>query len=361
MSTISNQIVTAKNCPSIYCKFEMKYPRILLVQTSFLGDTILSTPVISSLKTIYPSSEIYMMTTPLSLNLVVRDPLLKGVISYDKRGDESGFFGLLNIRRRIRDINFDIAYSLHRSYRTALLLAMSGIPIRVGFSDADLSFLYTETRKRNLRQHDVIRNLSILSSEAPISSLNTDLRLFPPSKEELSPKIRKKFSENFKYAVLVPGSAWETKMWDYKGFRAVAKHLIDRKISVVLIGAKSDKIIHNKVAEGLDILDLAGETTIDEALYIMKNACLAVCNDSMSLHIASAFKIKTVAVFCATTPSLGFYPWKNNSILIEKKLSCRPCGLHGGRTCPNNTYACIKGISHNTVIDAVERLLNREY
>ncbi|MCJ7773738.1 MAG: hypothetical protein MUP22_11475, partial [Desulfobacterales bacterium] len=74
--------------------------KILLVQTSFLGDTILSTPVIAGLKKIYPDAKIWMMTTPLSSQLVIRDPLLEGVITFDKRGTDAGFRGLLNMRHK---------------------------------------------------------------------------------------------------------------------------------------------------------------------------------------------------------------------------------------------------------------------
>ncbi|MCK4728814.1 MAG: glycosyltransferase family 9 protein, partial [Desulfobacterales bacterium] len=118
--------------------------RILLVQTSFLGDTILSTPVISAIKKIYPDTELWMMTTPLASSLVVRDPLLAGVLTYDKRGKDAGVSGLLRMERRIRAMRFDRVYSLHRSSRTSMLLWLCGIPVRIGFANAKLSFLYHE-------------------------------------------------------------------------------------------------------------------------------------------------------------------------------------------------------------------------
>jgi len=95
---------------------------ILLVQTSFLGDTILSTPVISGLNKLFPEAQIWMMTTPLSSSLVKRDPLLAGVISYDKRGKNSGLPGLIRMSRKIRKMKFAKVYSLHRSFRTSLLV-----------------------------------------------------------------------------------------------------------------------------------------------------------------------------------------------------------------------------------------------
>ena len=125
---------------------------ILLVQTSFLGDTILSTPVIKGLHTLYPDARIWMMTTPLSSSLVERDPLLSGVISYDKRGQESGIPGLIRMSRRIKKMKFDKVYSLHRSFRTSLLVWLTGIPERTGCDDAGLSFVYNTRTRRNFNR-----------------------------------------------------------------------------------------------------------------------------------------------------------------------------------------------------------------
>ena len=78
----------------------------------------------------------------------------------------------------------------------------------------------------------------------------------------------------------------------------------------------------------------------------------------MALHMASDFKTPCVAIFCATSPRNGFYPWKNNAIIVEKNdLACRPCGRHGGRKCPTGTYACIKELKPDKVIQAAEKLL----
>jgi len=166
--------------------------KILLVQTSFLGDTILSTPVISGIKKIYPEAELWMMTTPLSAELVIRDPLLSGVLLDDKKGKNAGFAGLLRIKRHIKAINFDMVYSLHRSPRTSILLLLCRIPVRIGFADSKLNFLYNETRKRNQKDHDVIRNLSLLSRDIPMESLEPELRLLSPGKKELGNEIKMK-------------------------------------------------------------------------------------------------------------------------------------------------------------------------
>ena len=332
--------------------------KILLVQTSFLGDTILSTPVISGLKTCFPEADLWMMTMPESFHLVKRDPLLAGTLSYDKRKSASGFSGVLQTARRIQDMAFEKVYALHRSPRTALLLWLSRIPERVGFADAKLPFLYTRTHTRDLTRHDVLRNLSILADDIPLAALKTDMRLFAPAREEIHPDLQKQLPPEKTYAVLVPGSVWNTKRWAAAGYRNVIRYFNSRGIPVVLSGSPAEKPLADEIANGLAVVNIAGKASIDDALYSAANAKIIVCNDSMALHMASAFKVPNVAIFCATSPKFGFSPWKNRALVVERKdLACKPCRRHGSNTCPNNTWACIDGLSPETVIQAVEKLL----
>ncbi len=333
--------------------------RLLLVQTSFLGDTILSTPVIAGIKQIYPQAELWMMTTPISADLVRRDPLLAAVIPYDKRGSESGFSGLLRMSWKLKSMRFDKVFSLHRSYRTSLMLYLAAIPVRIGCSDAKLRFLYNVIRKRDFSQHDVIRNLSILSGEAGFKPAGMAMRLYPPLPGEIDPGLVESLNQSIPYAVLVPGSAWKTKMWHWRGFREVAEYLVDRNIRVVLLGARSEQETCARAAQGLDLINLAGRTGISEAMYIIQHARLVVCNDSMSLHMASALKVPTVAVFCATSPDFGYGPWMNRAIVVEhENLPCRPCRPHGSQACPNGSESCMKELSADKVIAAARELLD---
>lgn len=335
--------------------------KILLVQTSFLGDTILSTPVISGIKKVYPASELWIMTTPVSAHLVKRDPLLSGVIEYDKRNRESGLSGLLRMARRLKAMRFDRVYSLHRSYRTSLLLWLARIPCRIGCHDAKLVGLYHETRDRNFSEHDVLRNLSILAGELDLASFDQEMRLFAPAADEIKPDLREQIAKAAPYAVIAPGSVWKTKMWSSEGFRSVAAYLRQQGYQVVLTGAATDEPACRTVSRDLDLIDLAGKSDISDAMYVVSHANLVVCNDSMTLHMASAFKIPNVAVFCATSPQFGYGPWKNRAIVVEKQdLACKPCRPHGSMKCPEETDACMNELPPEQVIAAIPKVLSPE-
>jgi len=298
------------------------------------------------------------MTTPLSSSLVVRDPMITGVIKFDKRGKDSGISGSMGVIRSIRRMGFDRAYSLHRSIRTSILIAASGIPERTGFRNARFNLIYNELRERNSLEHDVIRNLSLLTGEMSLDKLETKLRLFAPGKDELEDDLLRHLPQPREYIVLNPGSAWKTKMWHWQGYREVAEFYLGRGYGIVLTGAPEEREINQKVAQGLGVVDMAGRTGIDETMFIVNNAALVICNDSMTQHLASAFKVPNVTVFCATTPDFGFSPWENRATVVEKKgLHCKPCHRHGGQTCPEGTEACMRGVPASEVIDAAENLL----
>ena len=336
--------------------------KILLVQTSFLGDTILSTPLIAGLKKLHPQAELWMMTTPLAADLVKRDPLLTGVIPFAKRGPGKGIKGLFHQAAKLRKFNFDIVYSLHRSARTSLLLWLSRIPQRIGFKSAKLAYLYTDTRIRPQKQHDVLRNLALINDLFPENELPEKLRLFAPEKDELAPDIQTELPPPGSYALIVPGSAWETKRWSATGYHQVASNLINKGMQVVLAGSSDEVEVCREVAGELTVINLADRGNLESALYLTKHAKIMICNDSMALHMASACKIPTVAVFCATVPEFGFGPWQNRALIVEKKdLDCRPCARHGSRSCPNKTRACMDDLPAVEVINAVNELLTSKH
>ena len=334
--------------------------KILLVQNAFLGDVILSTPVIAGIHKLYPEAELWMMTTPAARELVERDPLLAGVITFDKRGAERGFLGAWRKARALTEMKFDKVYSLHRSPRTSLLLWLAAIPERVGFSAARLSFLYTQQVRRARDCHDVLRNLSILVPEASLESFEGNMRLYA---EEAQRVLR---GEKYRldlpaYIALVPGSAWRTKRWSIKGYRDVAQHFARLGKRVVLLGTANESEICAKVAHGIDLENLCGRTSVSEFLSVISGAELVICNDSMALQAASGLKVPNVAIFCATSPEFGFGPWRNRAVVVERNdLACKPCGRHGAKLCPAGTYACMEELPASRVIDAAERLMDQK-
>jgi heptosyltransferase-2 len=330
--------------------------RVLLVQTSFLGDNILSTPVISAIKNKHPEAELVVLTTPLASPIYENNKSISKIITYDKNGKEAGFNDFLQIIKKLREFEFDIVYSLHRSFRTALLVFLAGIPKRIGFKSAKGSFLYTEKRERPTNEHDVIRNLSLIEDIKKLNLEKYPIQVSIPLESEVKPNILEHIRDN--YIVIVPGSVWATKRWNASGYRKVAQKMRERGFKVIVLGANNEQKICDEVSEGLNIINLCGQTSLQETALLIAKSKLLVCNDSMSLHLGSAFKVPTAVIFCATSPKFGFGPWQNSKaeVIEEQGLSCKPCKRHGSHKCPTGTEACMK-LDADKVLATIERIV----
>ena len=353
--------------------------KILIVPKGHFGDMLLTTPVFEALKRSSPDNHITVLAPPQTADLARRDPFVDEVIVFDRRKEYPGIKGVRAFVGLLRSKRFSRSYAFHRSPRTSVMLRWAGIPERVGYGDALLSALSTCTVFKTERMHEVIRNLELVYQDlspnmrvevdtlkkqgpAPLSDLFS-IRVPEFPERDLSDAIKNYVADPKPYFVLSPGSAWETKRWSPEGFRGVTSDLIRRGARVLLVGAPSDVAACDQVCQGLDLspettTNLCGKTTLAELIYLVSGAKAVVCNDSLALHLGSAKKVPTVAVFCATSPLFGFGPWKNRAIVVEKdELFCKPCRRHGSRRCPNGTNACINGVSSEMVLSALDDLL----
>jgi heptosyltransferase II len=345
------------------------FKKILLVQTGFLGDLVLSTPVISALRDTFPESSIDVLCTKQSAVFLKSHPLVSQVIEFDKRGRDSGLRGLLRMARDIKNRGYDAVFSLHKSYRTALLLFLSRIPARYGFKESSLSFLYTKTAPRKDLSHEALRNLAILRVlDISPESLSYPLLLAcNPLDEKEAETLTAEL--NRPYVTIAPGSVWKTKRWTREGFSDLARKIIESGAGVVLLGGPDDaesgdfieQSLSAEYTEGREYLNLVGKIPImTSAALIKKSKCL-ISNDSAPLHISAAVGTPVVAVFCATVPEFGFTPWNVPHKIVEKKgLACRPCGSHGGHVCPLGTDACQKEITSEQVYAEFRALCNEQ-
>ena len=99
----------------------------MIFHTAFIGDIVLSTPLIKKIKAKYPDSEIVYATTPAGVAVLANNPLLEAVISYDKRGKDKGIKGMFSLAKKLKNLNFDIAYIPHRYLRSSFITFLAGI------------------------------------------------------------------------------------------------------------------------------------------------------------------------------------------------------------------------------------------
>lgn len=330
--------------------------RILIIHTAFIGDIVLSTPLIKKIKDTYPDSDITYVTTPSGEAILKNNPHLNNIIVYDKRGEHKGISGVWQLGKRLRYENFNMVITPHRYLRSSILSWLSRSPIRKGYDLASGSCLFTEKIKYDRTKHEVEKLLSFV---APENKKRYEIELYPGEKEKMKGDNlwKENLLEDKKVVVLAPGSKWFTKQWPVEYFNKLAESL--KKLSnarLIVVGGK-DEI--NLPLEKENIIDMRGKTSLLELADILSRADVVVTNDSSPIHIASAFKKPRIfALFGPTIEKFGFFPWSLNSKVFQVNgLKCRPCGIHGGKSCPEKHFKCMRDILPEEVFNEIKKYL----
>jgi heptosyltransferase-2 len=312
----------------------------VVIQTAWLGDVILTTPLLAALAAVHGPVDV--VTTPAAAPLIATHPAVGAVLAWDKHAPGLGVAALSTMARHLRTRGYRFAYLPHRSTRSAVLARLAGIPRRVGFSDAPVTarWSYTERRLRT-GTHETERLLSLAGTSA---ASRPTLGLTEADRRVAADALGAGgVTEPF--VVLAPGSAQATKRWPY--FRALTERLSQHR-PVVVIGAAEDAGL------GGPCLDLAGRLMIRVTAAVLARAELAITNDSAALHMAQAVGTPVLALFGPTAPSLGFGPRGPRDDVMGLDLPCRPCSTHGGAHCPLGHHRCMRDLTVDSVAARVE-------
>jgi heptosyltransferase-2 len=343
---------------------EIDWENALLLQTSFLGDTVLTLPLVTELRRRFPIRRLTLLCTPMSRELLQDHPAIDEIIVDDKRKADRGIAGLRRKAAALRARGFTVAVTPHKSLRSAVMLAWAGIPQRIGFRQSGGWFLFHRVADRDPMRHDVERNLSVLEALGEAVSDCRRAIEFPlsaPVLAAVNQKLANLGAGRNKLTIGInPGSVWATKRWSAASFGELIRKLHEKfDCQVLLFGGADDETVVEAVQErcGGTAISLIGHIGLRELGAAISRCAVFVSNDSGPMHIAVGLRVPTVAIFCATTRELGFYPYTDNAFVVEKHLSCRPCASHGGRRCPLGTEDCIRRIDPASVLHAIERLL----
>lgn len=338
--------------------------KILIVQTAFAGDVILTLPLAQVLSQQYPAALIDMVVIPRTAELLSNHPAMNEAVIFDKQGQDSGISGLIRQIKIIRAKKYDIAFIPHRSMRSAVLVKFAGIKHRVGFDKSGWRFLYNNVIHYDTFSHEIERNLSLLRPFG-IDHIDKELpQLFPSFHDRK--KVGLFLSDHSIQHVnsligVAPGTVWKTKQWLKERFIELVNKLTLKGFHVILIGGDADaelcKHINNSIPSK-HVYSAAGKLTLLQSAELIRRCKLLISNDSAPMHLAVAMQTPVVAIFGATVPEFGFAPYGKDDVVVEvKDLTCRPCSIHGGPECPIKTFDCMKRITAEDVFKKVMRLI----
>ena len=326
----------------------------LVIQTAFLGDVVLTTPLLAALAARHGPVDV--VTTPAAAPLLETHPAVRRVVPYDKRGRDRGWSGLRDLARRLRAAAYERAYLPHRSLRTAALARLARIPVRVGFHDG-WPFFYTEVRRHPPEGHEVDRLLAL--AEEPAAAYAPTLHPTPEDERVAGALLSAAgIQQGALFVAVAPGSIWGSKRWPYYGELAVA---LTARIPVVVLGGPEDVGLGDEIvgaAEGgkgrSKAVNVCGKLTLRQSAALIARAQVLVTNDSAPLHVATAMGTPIVAVFGPTLPEFGFGPIRPGDVALGVAgLDCRPCSRHGPPRCPLGHHRCMTDLGIERVLEAV--------
>lgn len=349
--------------------------KILILQTAFLGDLILSTAFFRAVRNQYPNSEIHLLVNASTETILLNNPDLNQIWVFDKKKMKKNLFAFFSYAKKLKKEKFDLVIAAHFSYRSSILSFLTGAPERIGYKESGFSFLHTKTVSRPLLgPHEVDKLFSlIVSSEDFPSGRERRPFLFPTEEETKTYNLTKKkvLPNEEGYIIIAPSSLWETKRLPEEKFLSIITQILrKRKETVVLIGSKADfeiettirrlmKIEPLQMRERERVISLIGKTNLRELMSWIQGAKAVVSNDSSPIHFASAFNIPTVMIYGATIPGFGYGSLSSKHKYMEVDgLPCRPCGIHGGRECPKSHFKCMMDQNTVKIFEALEEVLS---
>ena len=329
------------------------------IQTSFLGDAVLTLPFVYRL--LEKNESLLLVGAPRNISVFERAkqnglrPWASQleIVSWDKKQNK-GFWGVRNLAKKFRGTyqSPQNCYCIHRSFSTSLLGLFSNADKKIGFSNGAASFFYSHLAIRNWDngQHEIEKNLDLLrlSSQTKVwdSAMPSLLGNRNPQKSVVAFSL---------------GSPWGTKEWNLENAKQLIQKLIAQGVEIWLLGdkafaPKADQL--EKAVESKLLKNYSGKTSISEWIDLISQATAVVSGDSAAVHVASDLNVPVIALFGPTVTEFGFAPWRKNSRVLALDLECRPCDIHGPPVCPLGHHRCMKDLKAEWVYTALQQFLS---
>jgi lipopolysaccharide heptosyltransferase II len=339
-------------------------PKTLVIRFSSIGDIVLSSPMLRALRRRFPESQIDYVTRKEYAELVRSNHNLNYTYEFDA---SEGFDGLRRLKRKIRQERYDLIIDIHDSLRSRFLRSIRGVERIVSFDKRVVERTLLVKFKKNTyksivpvwkRYLEGLQELGVEGDEDGPELHIPDEVLFRVSGRVATLKLRR--FENV--LGLCPGARHFTKRWPSDRFAEVGTRFASERNGMVLIfGGKEDVPQGREIAGRIEeragagrVVSLCGELSVLETAAAMQFCDAILTNDSGLMHIASAMHRKLVALFGSTVREFGFFPYGEQSRVLERVgLECRPCSHIGRDSCPEDHFKCMMDLSVEDVYVAV--------
>jgi heptosyltransferase I len=377
-TTVSSADLTGRN-----------FQRILLIKLSAVGDVVHTIPLLNKLRQRYPAARIDWLVTPAIAELLAHNSAITNVIEFQRQEWSAPwrlapFVNAARLIATLRSVEYDLVLDLQGQLRSGVFAFTSGASVRIGFDRPRAAVWQASPRKipDDARRHawQGAREGSFLAYthhvELPTLDIHPVERYLRfgamlglgdkaadfsfPIPAEATTRIDALLdyyeAAGAKLVVMAPGTNWETKQWRSEAFAEVARHFLEKKFAVALIGSDREHAICAQVAElAPGAVNLAGETTLPELAALLRRGTICVSNDSGPMHLATALERPVVAVFGPTDP-IWAGPYRRDDAVLRADLPCSPCYLRLLSRCAHN-HDCMKNVAASAVIERAEKII----
>ncbi len=330
--------------------------RILVIKLRYIGDVVLTTPVLQGLRQQYPDVNLVCLVNPGTQEVLTHNPYIDEILVVPRESLREQIQLCYELRAR----QFDCVIDLTDGDRSAFLTWISGASVRIGFDEEKRwrGLLYSDcVEPENARVHMVEHHAQALKLLG-INVLNHEPKVYVPDTYEswAEAKLSELGLARQPWVMIHPTARYWFKTWPAERFAMLSDRLAEKGIAVVLAGHAQDEIVAEKIQElaNKSFISIVGQTSVLELAALMKHAKLFIGNDTGLMHIAAAVECPVVGLFGPTDP-LVWGPRSKRSQVIYKELDCRAC-FHPG--CLRGDDNCMKQISVDEVYSAALVLLD---
>jgi len=319
--------------------------RILIIRLSSLGDILLTTPLIRTIKEKNPGIHIDFVVREKFAEALQNNPNLNEIFLYRNSKHEKEV--LFN---SVQSKNYELVIDLQNNFRSREITRLIKCSV-LRFDKNNIKKILLVHFKINLLK-DTPQIPLRYAEAAGINELDNEGLDFY-SENIPNPK----FEKNTKYIGLCPGAKHFTKRWPKEYFIELGKKFESAGYRIVLFGGKEEIQICNDVHSQLKNALNLSNTSLLQVAADMKMCEAIYTNDSGLMHLASSVGVPIIAFFGSTVKEFGFFPYKATSVVLENEnLSCRPCTHIGRKSCPKIHFKCMLEIKPELAYSSLTKL-----
>lgn len=353
-------------CPFFRNSLPLADPKkILVIRLSSIGDIILTTPLLRSLKKKFPTSQVTFLIKKQYAELLQYSPYVDRLISFDQA---AGLKGWKAIASELRNEGVEVLLDIHKNLRSVYMRsrlkpALTGTYSKQIWRRSLLILtgidLYGKVKPVYLRYFESASRLGVTDD-----GLGTEISFGQEHYRQAMDVLKKNgYNGSQPLVAICPAATFTNKRWLPERFAETAAFLSEKLGAfVVLLGGPADKELCAQIS-GMaypGCVNLAGTLSLGGSAALLKLAALVIANDSGLLHLAQSQKTPAIGIYGPTTRQLGYFPIEKLSRVIETRVSCRPCTHNGLNRCPRKHFKCMRDIQTSSVVEAAGEFLGQK-